>query len=766
MPARTPRSSSPPPSRRAARVMVGPPPVDWFALHRPRGRLAAVLAALLVMVLGVVASASATPSDRKTAAPAAAQRAPQQPPPVLPVAPNPSCAPGSAEPVCNLPSTSPSRPVPATPLPPITALPGPDPSCFPGSVLPGCSPIGTPPTSSAPPCEGLNCIPQPSTLTPSAPPVAPIPGPGGGDASCGFTDVTGCMINAATALFAAVVAIGLNPLMELLGKTLLTTPEPSDLPGLGAVWTQSWHVLLAAYVILVLLAGLILMGYQTLQARYTVKEIAPRLVVGFLAGTLSLFVATKGIQMANALSFAVMGDPVDPSAVTHTLITMVQGSLAGSGGLFVALLALCVQVMLLVLLVTFIVRVLVTVLLVAAAPIALMFHGLPHTEGIAYAWWKTYGSVLAVQIGQSLTLTGSVKIFFAPGGFTIFGPTASGLTNLLLCIALMYVLIKIPFWFLSSRRSGRRSMISTLIRGVVAYKTMGLLGGIGSAASRGTGGRTPRGGGPGTRMDPPSTGSGQYMLPMRLRRVAKPLRTRRRGWDEPARPDPLSRSGHVPGQLSLFTTTGHGGDRAVGVNPRALPPKDLPNTLPNDQLGLPITVRRDPDRTARRTLADDLAAGRPASAPVRQPGLLMPDGRVNRHARPPTKLPNAMLAPSTGMLPIHLPPQTPRAPRHTVADQLADPARSNRVPQTGPGLITPSGQINRAARTPRRPTRDAYTGNRPLASGQYPLPLGVRRQAIPAEPPPRPAAARAKPPGTQLRLPLDLPKRPRRPKKK
>jgi hypothetical protein len=402
-----------------------------------------MLVALLVTVLGVVASASATPSPQMSGT--VARPVPAQPR-VVPIPPNPSCAPGSAEPICTLPSTSPRPTIPTTPLPPITALPGPDPSCFPGSVLPGCGPIGsTVPTSSAPPCSGPDCILAPSTLNPSAPPVVPIPGSGVGDADCGFTDLSGCMVNAATVLFATVVAIGLNPLMDLLGKTLLTTPEPSDLPSLGAIWTESWHILLTAYVILVLLAGMILMAYQTLQARYTVKDLAPRLVVGFLAGTLSLFVATKGIQITNAVSRAVMGEQVDPTTMTRGLITMVQGSLHG-GGLFVALLGVGLLVMLLVLLVTFIVRVILTILLIAAAPIALMFHALPHTEGIAYGWWKGYGGVLVIQVGQSLTLVVGLKIFFAPGGFTVFGPTVSAWTNLLLCIALMYVLIKIPFW--------------------------------------------------------------------------------------------------------------------------------------------------------------------------------------------------------------------------------------------------------------------------------------------------------------------------------
>ncbi|MDX3196067.1 hypothetical protein PV458_47375, partial [Streptomyces sp. MN03-5084-2B] len=395
---------------------------------------------------------------------------------------------------------------------------------------------------------------------PSNPPPAPVPGGAGGDvASCGLTDLTGCMVVAASAMFAAVVAAGLNPLLDLLGKTLLSTPEPDQLPGLGAAWTGSWHILLTAYVVLVLLAGLIIMAYQTLQTRYTVKELAPRLVVGFLAGTLSLFLATKGIQIANALSAAVLGEGVDTAAMTRALITMVQGSLHG-GGLFLGVLGLVLVALLLVLLVVFIVRVLVTVLLIAAAPIALMFHALPHTEGVAIFWWKGYGGVLAIQVGQSLTLVVTVKIFFAPGGFTVFGPTPSALVNLLLCIALFYVLIKIPFWFLAPLRSGRPSLLGRIARGVIAYKTMGLLSGA-TAALGGRRGRRPGTRGPGggggvhPPADPPSTRTGQFMFPMRVRRTRPGApRSPRLGELGPAQR--LTDRYPGPGQLSLFTTTG------------------------------------------------------------------------------------------------------------------------------------------------------------------------------------------------------------------
>ncbi|UQS26023.1 hypothetical protein L1857_26030 [Amycolatopsis thermalba] len=577
-----------------------------------------------------------------------------------------------------------------------------------------------------------------------------MPGQDGeGEDECGITDPVACVTEAIDAFFRTVVTDALNPLLELLGKTLLTTPEPSSLPSVGQLWTESWRILLAVYVIIVVVAGIVVMGYETLQTRYTIKEIAPRVAIGFLAGTLSLFIATKAIQIANALAQAVMGEGVNPQTAGKALTDIVLGALNG-GGLWLIFIGLALAVMVVVLLLTFIVRVMLTVLLIAAAPIALMWHALPHTEDIAQAWWKAFGGVLAIQVGQSLAMVVALRVFFAPGGFTVFGPTLSGLVNLLLCLALMWVLIKIPFWCLAPLRTGRRSLLGSLARGVIAYKTMGLLGGAGTALGR-KGSKRPSGGG-GAAADPPATRSGQFMLPLRLRRTRSPAPRSPRLSEVPTTAGGGERR-PGRGQLSLFTASGSGDERTVSPNPRALPPDVLPHALPPDQLGLPITTRYDPDRVGRRTLADNPTHPR---SPVPQPGLLTPDGRINRRARPPARLPRALVAPSAGMLPIHLRPASPRPARRTLADEPAtQPPR-----QTGPGLLTPSGQINPAARAPRRPQRDAYTGNRPLASGQYPLPLAVRRQPKPTPPPSdSPPPARKPRPGTQLPLPLDLPRR-------
>lgn len=325
------------------------------------------------------------------------------------------------------------------------------------------------------PCIGEGCIPQPTT--PPAPPAGGATSdPGFGQATgagCSIANIGGCVTSAINDFFRDVVTEALNPLLDLLSTTLLTTPPPESLPRVGELWNQSWEILLICYGLLVMIAGVLLMAHESLQARYSIKEIAPRLVIGFLAGAVSLFLATKAIAVANALAAAVMGGGLDPDAVGATLKTLVATSL-DSGGIFLIFLGIFLVVALIVLLITYVVRVAITIILLAGAPLALMCHALPQTEGVAYWWWKAFGGCLAIQVTQSLALITGLRVFLDPGGFSPFGPTRSGLVNLLVALALLYVLIKIPFWILSSlRNGGRRSLVGTVARAYVIGKALG-----------------------------------------------------------------------------------------------------------------------------------------------------------------------------------------------------------------------------------------------------------------------------------------------------
>jgi hypothetical protein len=176
-----------------------------------------------------------------------------------------------------------------------------------------------------------------------------------------------------------------------------------------------------------------------------------------------------------------------------------------SGGIFLTFLGIFLAVAVLVLLVTYVVRVAITIILIAGAPLALMCHALPQTEAVAYWWWKAFGGCLAIQLAQSLALITGLRVFLDPGGFTPFGATRSGLVNLIVALALLYILIKIPFWILGSLRSGgRRSLVGTVARAYVIGKAIGWVRGQHGAGPRrgGSGGGSgsgPRGGGGGPR---------------------------------------------------------------------------------------------------------------------------------------------------------------------------------------------------------------------------------------------------------------------------
>jgi hypothetical protein len=574
-------------------------------------------------------------------------------------------------------AAAPAAPLAAQPAPPPLPLPLPTiEQCPPGSspVLPGCLrlPVTTPPP---PPCTGEGCIPQP----PTSPPPTTGPGPGPpttdeGEADCGITDIGGCITNAINAFFRGIVTAALNPLLDLLSHTLLTTPSPQSIPRIGELWTNSWQILLACYGLLILIAGVLLMAYETVQTRHSVKQIAPRLVVGFLAGALSLWVATKAIALANGLAEAILGGGVDPNTAGTALREMVLSSL--TGGIWIIFIGLALAAMLVVLLVTYIIRVAVTILLVAGAPLALMCHALPHTEGIAFWWWKAFGGSLAIQGGQSLVLVVWLKVILAPGGFTIFGPTGSGLVNLLVAGAMVYIEIKIPFWFLGNLRGGRRSAVVSIVRGVLLYKFLGLFRGAGARAAASGGGARPQ----------PATGGG-------------PHGTGRSG----AAPDPYRHTRHTADGQYLLPLAGLRRSRPA-TPPRPAPP---PRSRPVRGRQLPLPLGQD--------------------WPENRPML----GRDGQYALP---------------LPVTRVPPPPAAP----------------VP---PGPPTGGRRGGQQLELPF----DPYRGIRPTRSGQYPLPLeGLRRVSTTTTSPTPPAA----PPATsvrparvagQLRLPLDLPKPPRRP---
>jgi hypothetical protein len=435
--------------------------------------LALSIGVLLVGVLAVSAWAS----------PATPQQPP--PPPPLPLPTVDSCPPGS--PVCQLPAPATTKPLPTASLPLPTGMPAPAPCSVPGQI--GCTPSSAPST----PCAGEDCIPQPTPPPPSTGPQQPGTGNGDSDSDCGITDIGACITEAINSAFRGIVEAALAPILELIGHTALSTPTISDLPGIGELWNNSWEIVLAAYGLFILLGGIVVMGYESVQARYSIREIGPRIPLAFLASALSLFFADKFIRLANGLTLGVLGDGVNTPSLGTALTDAVAG--IATGGLFIILIGLVLVVLGLVLLVVYVVRIVVLLVLIASAPLFLMCHASPYTDPLARWWWKAITAVLAIQLAQAAVLITSVDTFLS-GGVHLFGSTGSALASLVAAIALFFVLFKIPFWLLRAVKvSSGRSFLGGLARAYLAAKTFGMVAGRAGAFGRpGTAGAVKTGG--------------------------------------------------------------------------------------------------------------------------------------------------------------------------------------------------------------------------------------------------------------------------------
>ena len=174
-----------------------------------------------------------------------------------------------------------------------------------------------------------------------------------------------------------------------------------------------------------------------MQTRYTVAELGPRLVVGFVAANLSWWGCEQATTVANALTRAVLGTGLDLNSAA-VAVRQVLGS--ATGPLWLLLLGGAVEILLTAAVVAAMIRVGIGAVLVAAAPLALALHALPHTDAAARWWWRLYAGVLATQVGQALVLAVGLRVLTTPSALT-----ASPVSSLLLLTGLLVIMVRIPF---------------------------------------------------------------------------------------------------------------------------------------------------------------------------------------------------------------------------------------------------------------------------------------------------------------------------------
>lgn len=289
-----------------------------------------------------------------------------------------------------------------------------------------------------------------STLLPSVQPTddpntQTIPDVQSSDSSPGFFDIGGQVRKAIDDWFSGLVTSAINPVLDLIGKTLLSAPDVTSQGEVQRIWFVSLAIANTVFVLFALAGGIVVMTHDTLQTRYSVKEIAPRLVFAVVAANASLLICSQAINLSNALARSFLGDGLDPATATGGLGRVIVLG-AGTGG-FLVLLALAATTMCLVLACLFIARAAIVVLLAVAGPVALACHALPQTEGIAILWWRSVVACLGIQIAQALVLITAVRVFFTSSGNGVFGlSVGDGLVSLLVSLSLFWIMLRIPTW--------------------------------------------------------------------------------------------------------------------------------------------------------------------------------------------------------------------------------------------------------------------------------------------------------------------------------
>lgn len=282
-----------------------------------------------------------------------------------------------------------------------------------------------------------------------------------------FWDLPGRVKQAINDWFKSLALDALTPMLDLVGKTVLATPDLAANPQIAGLWQISLIAADALLVLFLLVGAGVAMSHDSLQSQYALKDLIRRLFFAGIVINASLSLSGQLITVANALAGAFLGDGASAAASTGSLQTLVVGALAG-GGIFLTLLGLGCAVAAVILVVLYLLRTAIVVLLVCAAPLMLLCHLFPQTESLAQLWWKAITACLAVQVSQALVLAAAVRVFFAGSGGGGLGLTVNGsVVNMLLCLCLLFVLVKIPFWARQLAFGGRGA--STTVRLAKVY---------------------------------------------------------------------------------------------------------------------------------------------------------------------------------------------------------------------------------------------------------------------------------------------------------
>jgi hypothetical protein len=379
------------------------------------------------------------------------------------------------------------------------------------------------------------------------------------------------------------VVASINALWALLAQTVFITPDVTVLPQVRTISARSLAIVNVAFVLVITVTGVIVMMRDTIQSRYGIAELGPRLVIGFVAANFATPICRSVIEFANALTGALTGEGIASRDSLAHLLRVITSALTTPGNpLLISIIGMFIGVLVAMLLVAWIVRLIVLIVAVGIAPVALACHASPFTDPAARLWWRTLIGCTGTVVLQALALHTTMSVFLDPAAnLPALGLPVdpSGTFNLFVVACLLWVTIRIPGMVRRyvTNGGGNRNIAGYMIRLVIVQQlTHGLSRGLRSSAPA----RNAR------PLPPPRPHGDGYPRPPAPPRTPRPSGT---GWPQGPRP-PVSRS-------LRGNTTGTGWPATPASTPSRARPSDTGRPSAPSRTGAP---RRQPGQPSRQ----------------------------------------------------------------------------------------------------------------------------------------------------------------------
>ncbi|MEV0714023.1 conjugal transfer protein TrbL family protein [Asanoa sp. NPDC050611] len=236
-------------------------------------------------------------------------------------------------------------------------------------------------------------------------------------------------------------------LLAFLSSSIFISPDVTVLPQVRSIADKSALVVNACFILAIIATSVASMVGDSVEMRYRLKELIPRLVVGFGLSTFALALTGVLIDVANALTVSMTGMSAPTTeAVTFTQKRITAAMTDGDAAVLMAVIGVLIVVLLYLLIGTWLVRIALLVILAGVGPLALACYATPWTQGVAQLWWRTLLACLATPALQATAFTVGVNLLIEPDANLpmLLGLPGSDTINLLLVIVVLWTTVKIP----------------------------------------------------------------------------------------------------------------------------------------------------------------------------------------------------------------------------------------------------------------------------------------------------------------------------------